>query len=109
MLKSQLLRSSVPLCPIPPAAYTAMSTSLVTALRSGAYVKPALSEDPDKADAPVNPLMDPTQMDGMMDGLKKQAVMMIPNMVIMQWINTFFSGFVLSQYYSANSRRCISH
>lgn len=68
-----------------------------------------MSEDPDKADAPVNPLMDPTQMDGMMDGLKKQAVMMIPNMVIMQWINTFFSGFVLSQCYSANSARCISH
>lgn len=109
MLKSQLLRSSVPLCPIPPAAYTAMSTSLATALRSGAYVKPALSEDPDKAAAPVNPLMDPTQMDGMMDGLKKQAVMMIPNMVIMQWINTFFSGFVLSQCSLANSRRCISH
>lgn len=36
-------------------------------------------------------------MDGMMDGLKKQAVMMVPNMVIMQWINTFFSGFVLSK------------
>jgi len=34
-------------------------------------------------------------MEGMMDGMKKQAVMMVPNMVIMQWINMFFSGFVL--------------
>jgi hypothetical protein len=44
----------------------------------------------------VNPLADPAQMEGMMDGMKKQAVMMIPNMVVMQWINVFFSGFVLS-------------
>jgi hypothetical protein len=36
-------------------------------------------------------------MEGMMDGMKKQAVMMVPNMVIMQWINMFFSGFVLSE------------
>lgn len=44
----------------------------------------------------MNPLADPAQMEGMMDGMKKQAVMMIPNMVVMQWINVFFSGFVLS-------------
>jgi hypothetical protein len=98
MLKSQLLRSSAPLSTIPPAAYNAMSTALSVALRSGAYVKPAASEETEKASAAaVNPLMDPSQMDGMMDGLKKQAVMMVPNMVIMQWINTFFSGFVLSK------------
>jgi hypothetical protein len=61
-------------------------------------VKPAESGGPETTNAAaINPLMDPSQMDGMMDGLKKQAVMMIPNMVIMQWINTFFSGFVLSQ------------
>lgn len=33
-----------------------------------------------------------------MDGMKKQAVMMVPNMVVMQWINVFFSGFVLSTF-----------
>jgi hypothetical protein len=36
-------------------------------------------------------------MEGMMDGMKKQAVMMVPNMVVMQWINVFFSGFVLRE------------
>ena len=46
----------------------------------------------------MNPLADPAQMEGMMDGMKKQAVMMIPNMVVMQWINVFFSGFVLSTF-----------
>jgi hypothetical protein len=100
MLKSQLLRSSAPLSPIPPAAYNAMSTALSTALRSGAYVKPTPKEETENTSAAaVNPLMDPSQMDGMMDGLKKQAVMMVPNMVIMQWINTFFSGFVLSELF----------
>lgn len=98
MLKSQLLRSSAPLSTIPPAAFNAMSTALSVALRSGAYVKVAAVEETEKTSAAaVNPLMDPSQMDGMMDGLKKQAVMMVPNMVIMQWINTFFSGFVLSK------------
>jgi len=31
----------------------------------------------------------------MMDGMKKQMVMMVPQMVIMGWINFFFQGFVL--------------
>jgi len=30
-----------------------------------------------------------------MEGMKKQAVMMVPNMVIMQYISMFFSGFIL--------------
>ena len=31
-----------------------------------------------------------------MDGMKKQMVMMVPQMVIMGWINFFFQGFVAS-------------
>ena len=46
---------------------------------------------------PANPLSDPASMDGMMDGMKKQMVMMVPQMVIMGWINFFFQGFVLSE------------
>lgn len=98
-MKAQILRSNAPLCPLPPAAYTSLSTSLSAALRSGAYVRSkedAAASNKDNA-ALGNPLMDPTQMEGMMEGMKKQAVMMVPNMVIMQWINTFFSGFVLSK------------
>jgi hypothetical protein len=37
-------------------------------------------------------------MEGMMDGMKQQFVMMVPQMVIMGWINFFFQGFVLSMY-----------
>ena len=39
-------------------------------------------------------------MDGMMAGMKTQMVMMVPQMVIMGWINFFFQGFVLSAYAS---------
>ena len=31
-----------------------------------------------------------------MGGMKNQVVMMVPQMVIMGWINFFFQGFVLS-------------
>jgi len=32
-----------------------------------------------------------------MAGMKTQMVMMVPQMVIMGWINFFFQGFVLSE------------
>jgi hypothetical protein len=37
-------------------------------------------------------------MDGMMGGMKTQLVMMVPQMVIMGWINFFFNGFVLGPF-----------
>jgi hypothetical protein len=61
-------------------------------------------------------MSDPAAMDGMMAGMKTQMgafvyvflifnfaltrkkVMMVPQMVIMGWINFFFQGFVLSAY-----------
>lgn len=36
------------------------------------------------------------QMDVMMEGMKKNMAMMVPQMVMMGWVNYFFSGFVLS-------------
>jgi hypothetical protein len=47
---------------------------------------------------PPNPLSDPAAMDGMMAGMKTQMVMMVPQMVIMGWVNFFFQGFVLSAF-----------
>jgi len=38
-------------------------------------------------------------MEGMMEGMKKQMAMNIPQMVIMGWISYFFSGFVMSTFY----------
>lgn len=71
-----------------------MSTALSSALKDGSYIKPKAQAA--ASDTPANPL-EGGQMEGMMDMMKNQAVMMVPNMVIMQWINTFFSGFVLSE------------
>jgi hypothetical protein len=36
---------------------------------------------------PPNPLGDPSQVDGMMDGLKKQMVMLVPQTILMAWVN----------------------
>jgi ER membrane protein complex subunit 3 len=44
----------------------------------------------------MNSLTDPAMMEGMMGGMKNQFVTMIPQMLIMGWVNFFFSGFVLS-------------
>lgn len=37
-------------------------------------------------------------MDGMMESMKKQMVMNIPQMIIMSWISFFFSGFLVSEF-----------
>lgn len=66
------------------------------ALGDGSYLKDGKAKKDEKA-APPNPLTDPNAMDGMMAGMKTQMVMMVPQMVIMGWINFFFQGFVLSE------------
>ena len=49
-------------------------------------------------DLPKNPLSDPNQMENMMEQMKKSMVQMVPQTLIMGWINYFFTGFVLSEY-----------
>ncbi|KAK0718912.1 integral membrane protein DUF106-domain-containing protein [Apiosordaria backusii] len=44
---------------------------------------------------PANPMTDPSSMDGMMGMMKNQMAMIIPNTLIMSWINAFFSGYVI--------------
>jgi ER membrane protein complex subunit 3 len=66
--------------------------ALTTAFESGAYLK-----DPERrGQPPANPLTDPSAMDGMMGMMKNNMAMIIPNTLIMSWINTFFSGYVIS-------------
>ncbi|KAK3655709.1 hypothetical protein LTR56_003358 [Elasticomyces elasticus] len=58
-----------------------------------------LESGPDgKAKGKPNPLSDPAMMDGMMGMMKGQMVMMVPQSLIMGWINAFFSGYVISEY-----------
>ncbi|KIL70163.1 hypothetical protein M378DRAFT_183736 [Amanita muscaria Koide BX008] len=94
LARSQILRATAAHSPVPPSFYSAISRHLSQAYEAGSYLK----DGPPKGDAPVtppNPMSDPAAMDGMMAGLKTQMVMMVPQMVIMGWINFFFQGFVL--------------
>ncbi|KAI0970111.1 transmembrane protein [Xylaria arbuscula] len=64
---------------------------LTNAYESGAFLK-----DPERrGQPPANPMTDPNAMDGMMGMMKNNMAMMIPNTLIMSWINAFFSGFVI--------------
>ncbi|KAF8897429.1 transmembrane protein [Infundibulicybe gibba] len=94
LARSQILRATAAFSPIPAAYYTSISHHLSDAFEAGTYLK----DGPPKSDAPStppNPMSDPAAMDGMMSGMKTQMVMMVPQMVIMGWINFFFQGFVL--------------
>ena len=72
-------------------SFEARRDVLTTAFESGAFLK-----DPDRrGQPPGNPLTDPSQMDGMMGMMKNNMAMIIPNTLIMSWINAFFSGYVI--------------
>ena len=80
---------------ISPAAFNARKDFLVTAYESGAFLK----EPEKKGQAAPNPMTDPAAMDGMMGMMKGNMMMMVPQTLIMGWINAFFSGFVVSEYF----------
>jgi len=78
---------------ISPTAFNARRDFLVTAYESGLFLK-----EPDKkGQAAPNPMTDPAAMDGMMGMMKGNMMMMVPQTLIMGWINAFFSGFVVSK------------
>ncbi|GJN66514.1 protein UCP010045, transmembrane [Purpureocillium lilacinum] len=72
-------------------AFEARREGLTAGYESGAFLK----EPERKGQPPANPLTDPSQMDGMMGMMKNNMAMIIPNTLIMSWINAFFSGYVI--------------
>lgn len=65
----------------------------MSAYKDGAFLK-----DPEnRGKAAGNPMTDPAAMEGMMGMMKGNMAMMIPQTLIMSWINAFFAGFVISQ------------
>lgn len=73
-------------------SFEARRDVLTSGYESGEFLK-----EPDrKGKPPANPLTDPSQMDGMMGMMKNNMAMIIPNTLIMSWINAFFSGYVIS-------------
>lgn len=74
-------------------SFQARRDALTDAYESGAYLK-----DPEnRGGQPANPMTDPNAMEGMMGMMKNNMAMIIPNTLIMSWINAFFSGYVISQ------------
>lgn len=64
----------------------------MSAYKDGTFLK-----DPDSRGKPAsNPMTDPAAMEGMMGMMKGNMAMMIPQTLIMGWINAFFAGFVIS-------------
>jgi hypothetical protein len=63
-----------------------------------AYQEGKFLADPESRGKPrPNPMSDPAAMEGMMGMMKGNMAMMIPQSLIMGWINAFFSGFVISK------------
>ena len=81
-----------------------ISRHLTEAFIAGTYLKDGPPSERNGPAALPNPLSDPSAMDGMMAGMKTQMVMMVPQMVIMGWINFFFQGFVLSMLGSSKKK-----
>ncbi|KAJ9076415.1 hypothetical protein DSO57_1026518 [Entomophthora muscae] len=70
--------------------FDARRNSLLEDISAGNFLKTG-----PKNAAPPNPMTDPAMMEQMMGGMKKNVVMVVPQTIIMAWINFFFSGFVL--------------
>lgn len=72
----------------------------MSAYKDGAFLK-----DPESRGKPAaNPMTDPAAMEGMMGMMKGNMAMMIPQTLIMSWINAFFAGFVISEFFSRSCR-----
>ncbi|KAF2859134.1 transmembrane protein [Piedraia hortae CBS 480.64] len=55
-----------------------------------------LADGPEsRGQAKPNPLSDPAMMEGMMGMMKGNVAMMVPQSLIMGWINAFFAGYVI--------------
>lgn len=72
----------------------------MSAYKDGAFLK-----DPESRGKPAaNPMTDPAAMEGMMGMMKGNMAMMIPQTLIMSWINAFFAGFVISEFFPHSCR-----
>ncbi len=67
---------------------------LVQAYKDGAF----LADPGNRGKARPNPMTDPAAMEGMMGMMKNNVAMMVPQTLIMGWINAFFSGFVICMW-----------
>jgi len=78
---------------ISPSAFESRKAYLVSAFKDGSF----LADPEGRGKPPPNPMSDPAMMEGMMGMMKGNVAMMVPQTLIMGWINAFFSGFVISE------------
>ena len=96
---------------IPPESVEGRKSFLSRVLGAGSYLAPETKQAAEKAanrqpdEMPESPFNE-SAMEGMMEMAKKSLVMMIPQTVIMGWINFFFTGFVISAYRPLTQRAC---
>ena len=94
LLRGVNLRSNANV--ISPSSFQSRKDYLVTAYESGTFLK----EPEKRGQAAANPMTDPAAMEGMMGMMKGNMAMIVPQTLIMGWINAFFSGFVISKWWS---------
>ncbi|WFD28538.1 hypothetical protein MNAN1_003550 [Malassezia nana] len=100
LARSSALRMNYPA--IPPTSVEGRKAFLSRVLGDGTYLAPETKQAAEKAanrqpdEMPESPLNEST-MEGMMQMAKRSLVMMIPQTVIMGWINFFFTGFVITR------------
>ena len=92
LLRGQYLRANH--AQLAAASFHAKRDHLVAAFKEGRFLKDPEGKDGGGGGA-ANPLSDPAAMEGMMGGMKQNMMMMVPQTLIMSWINAFFSGFVI--------------
>lgn len=76
-----------------PSSFATRKSYMVQAYQEGKF----LAEPEQRGKPRPNPMSDPAAMEGMMGMMKGNMAMMIPQTLIMGWINAFFSGFVISK------------
>lgn len=77
-----------------PSSFVSRRAYLAQAYRDGVF----LAEPEMRGQPRPNPMTDPAMMEGMMGMMKGNVAMMVPQSLIMGWINAFFSGYVISKY-----------
>ena len=73
-------------------AFEARKEYLIENYKKGNFLKGGPES---RGQAAPNPMSDPAAMEGMMGMMKGNMAMMIPQTLIMSWINAFFAGFVI--------------
>lgn len=90
LLRAQNLRMNYQ--QISKSAFDRRKEAFIEGAREGKFLA-----DPEARGKPkANPMSDPAMMEGMMGMMKGNVAMMVPQSLIMGWINAFFSGYVIS-------------